>query len=103
MKNDVKVVRIEAQSGTSVQKSHGPYKGYRFGVVYVLEDERTVATTEWHRLQRDAKSHLARLQESAEVPAHPTKVMFDGEGKFLGISTSYDTLDFLAALDSLAK
>ena len=89
----IKVIEISAEPGTVPVKfeEHNPYlrRGYRYGVVYKLEDGQELHTYESSSKLRDAKAELASLPKS---PEWRMEAMFR-DGEFTGTRTTV-TLSF---------
>jgi len=81
MREEVKVVEIQALGNEKPQKTNA---GYSFPVRYILEDGRIIDTFVSKRLLRDAK------KEQAELPRKVNNViaMFH-DGKYVGTQYSY--------------
>ena len=82
-RDEITITEIRPDEVTSIAKIPGV--GYRFRVIYVLEDGTEEHSTETRRLLRDAKAELMSLPKS---PAHPMKACYS-DGEFWGTSTSY--------------
>lgn len=112
-KGDVLVVEILAADGATITKeSDGTKTGsqYRFPTLYRLIDGRLIETSDVSSRLRDAKASLAALatrlvdvETGTQLVRYTLYACFDGDGDFYGTCHTFDTLDFLSALDRLAE
>lgn len=106
--SDILVLTIEplsppVKSTRSVHGRFGPREepAWRCSVVYVLEDGRRVVTTETHSKKKDAVAFYDALprRKSTNRYQHYARVI---DGEVRGGTLSFDTIDFLSAMEKLA-
>ncbi len=85
MENTVKIVLIEAALNAKVEKTTA---GYKFPVVYTLQDGRKIEASQGSRLQRDAKSKLAALPREPQGMS----AMFSDDGEYWGIQQVFSLI-----------